>query len=34
MWIAPSQWSWPVNLPPQFFGIFKTGVIGVDPTPW
>jgi hypothetical protein len=34
MWIAPSQWSWPVNLPPKFFGIFRTGVIGTDPTPW
>ena len=34
VWIAPAQWSWPVNLPPQFFGIFKSGVIGVDPAPW
>jgi len=33
-WIVPQQWSWPVNLPPQFFGIKKTGVLGRDPTPW
>lgn len=33
-WIVPQQWSWPVNLPPQFFGINKTGVLGRDPTPW
>ena len=34
VWIAPDQWSWPVNLPPQFFGIFKTGTLGVDPAPF
>jgi len=33
-WIVPQQWSWPVNLPPQFFGINKTGTLGKDPTPW
>jgi len=33
-WIVPQQWSWPVNLPPQFFGINKTGILGRDPTPW
>jgi len=33
-WIVPQQWSWPVNLPPQFFGINKTGILGQDPTPW
>lgn len=34
VWIAPDQWSWPINLPPQFFGIFKTGTLGIDPTPF
>ena len=34
VWIAPDQWSWPVNLPPQFFGIFKTGTLGEDTAPW
>ena len=33
-YIAPDQWSWPVNLPPTFFGIFKDGVLGVDEPPW
>ena len=23
-----------MNLPPQFFGINKTGILGQDPTPW
>jgi len=25
VWVAPAQWSFPVNLPPQFFGIFPAG---------
>ena len=31
-----SQWSWPINLPAQFFGIFPTGVLrsNADDTPW
>ena len=31
-----SQWSWPINLPVQFFGIFPTGVLRSDATdtPW
>ena len=33
-WIAPDQWSWPVNLPPAFFGIFPTGVLGRDAASW
>lgn len=24
LWTAPSQWSWPLNLPLPFFGIFKS----------
>lgn len=24
-WVAPRQWSWPINLPVQFFGIFPAG---------
>eukprot|EP00249_Psilotum_nudum_P008166 c21085_g1_i1 orf=174-1562(+) len=23
VWVAPRQWSWPLNLPLEFFGIFK-----------
>jgi hypothetical protein len=26
VYIAPYQWSFPLNLPPQFFGIFPAGV--------
>ena len=33
-YVAPDQWSWPVNLPPTFFGIFKDGTLGVDTPPW
>jgi hypothetical protein len=33
VWIAPNQWSWPINLPPQFFGIFPTGGILQDNAP-
>jgi hypothetical protein len=25
VWVAPAQWSFPLNLPPQFFGIFPAG---------
>jgi hypothetical protein len=32
-WVAPSQWSWPINLPVQFFGIFPSGVLTADTTP-
>jgi len=38
VYIAPKQWSWPINLPPQLFGIFPTkgGVLKSDDdtTPW
>ncbi|PRW18341.1 lysine--trna ligase [Chlorella sorokiniana] len=36
VWVAPSQWSWPINLPVQFFGIFPNGVLRSDATdtPW
>ena len=33
--VAPRQWSWPVNLPVQFFGIFPKGVVEAGATmPW
>ncbi|KAI3435565.1 hypothetical protein D9Q98_001630 [Chlorella vulgaris] len=36
VWVAPSQWSWPINLPVQLFGIFPAGVLadGAADTPW
>lgn len=36
VYVAPKQWSWPVNLPVQFFGIFPTGILKNDDTttPW
>lgn len=36
VYVAPSQWSWPVNLPAQLFGIFPTGELEHDAqdTPW
>lgn len=38
VYVAPKQWSWPINLPPQLFGIFptKNGVLKSDDTttPW
>jgi len=36
VWVAPYQWSYPLNLPPQFFGIFPTGeLVSDDPdVPW
>lgn len=33
VYIAPYQWSWPLNLPPQFFGIFPAGALAVQVTP-
>lgn len=24
IWVAPRQWSWPINLPLEFFGIFRS----------
>ncbi|PNW73530.1 hypothetical protein CHLRE_13g562750v5 [Chlamydomonas reinhardtii] len=36
VYVAPYQWSFPLNLPPQFFGIFPTGeLVSDDPAaPW
>ena len=36
VWVAPRQWSWPINLPLQFFGIFKAKKLHADSTsaPW
>ncbi|CAN0924326.1 hypothetical protein LINGRAHAP2_LOCUS34111 [Linum grandiflorum] len=36
IWVAPRQWSWPLNLPLEFFGIFsaKTLVDEDMSTPW
>lgn len=36
VYVAPSQWSWPINLPPQLFGIFPAGQLVSDATdtPW
>ncbi|WPT13558.1 hypothetical protein PSENEW3_00001396 [Picochlorum sp. SENEW3] len=36
VYVAPKQWSWPINLPVQLFGIFPTGVLKNDDTetPW
>lgn len=35
MYTAPFQWSFPLNLPPQFFGIFPAGEIGEgQEMPW
>ncbi|KAG6398367.1 hypothetical protein SASPL_139825 [Salvia splendens] len=36
VWVAPRQWSWPLNLPLEFFGIFRARIL-VDEdlsTPW
>ncbi|MCL7025587.1 hypothetical protein MKW94_010731 [Papaver nudicaule] len=35
-WVAPRQWSWPLNLPLEFFGIFRSKTL-IDEdlsTPW
>ncbi|KAB2056064.1 hypothetical protein ES319_A11G078700v1 [Gossypium barbadense] len=36
VWVAPRQWSWPLNLPLEFFGIFRAKILqNEDPsTPW
>ncbi|KAG0451833.1 hypothetical protein HPP92_026008 [Vanilla planifolia] len=36
VWVAPRQWSWPLNLPLEFFGIFRSrALIDEDKsTPW
>lgn len=36
VYVAPKQWSWPINLPVQFFGIFPKGILKNDDidTPW
>jgi hypothetical protein len=36
VWVTPFQWSFPLNLPPAFFGIFPAGelVDGDTDTPW
>lgn len=36
VWVAPRQWSWPLNLPLEFFGIFRAKTIkdGDLSTPW
>ncbi|KAK4733700.1 hypothetical protein R3W88_007961 [Solanum pinnatisectum] len=36
VWVAPRQWSWPLNLPLEFFGIFRAKALkDADmSTPW
>jgi Domain of unknown function (DUF4336) len=36
IWVAPRQWSWPINLPLEFFGIFHAKYLKDedDSTPW
>lgn len=36
VWVAPAQWSWPLNLPTQLFGIFPAGILEDNDksTPW
>jgi hypothetical protein len=36
IWVAPRQWSWPLNLPLEFLGIFRAKALKDDPlsTPW
>ncbi|GAA0170481.1 hypothetical protein LIER_24729 [Lithospermum erythrorhizon] len=36
VWVAPRQWSWPLNLPLEFFGIFRSKTLQNDDmsTPW
>ncbi|KAJ1698310.1 hypothetical protein LUZ63_006822 [Rhynchospora breviuscula] len=36
IWVAPRQWSWPINLPLEFFGIFRAKPLKDedDSTPW
>lgn len=36
VYVTPYQWSFPLNLPPQFFGIFPSGELTTGDTnvPW
>lgn len=36
VWVAPRQWSWPLNLPLEFFGIFRAKTLKDNDTstPW
>ncbi|RZS21075.1 hypothetical protein BHM03_00053666 [Ensete ventricosum] len=36
VWVAPRQWSWPINLPLEFFGIFRARALRDEDTstPW
>lgn len=36
VWVAPRQWSWPLNLPLAFFGIFRAKILKDEDlsTPW
>ncbi|GAB2299281.1 hypothetical protein Dimus_033352 [Dionaea muscipula] len=36
IWVAPRQWSWPLNLPLEFFGIFNARILKDEDytTPW
>ncbi|KAK1273399.1 hypothetical protein QJS04_geneDACA007947 [Acorus gramineus] len=36
IWVAPRQWSWPINLPLEFFGIFRAKSLKDEDTstPW
>ncbi|XP_057849355.1 uncharacterized protein LOC131060213 isoform X1 [Cryptomeria japonica] len=36
VWVAPRQWSWPINLPLEFFGIFRSKTLKDEDelTPW
>lgn len=37
VYVAPNQWSWPINLPLQFFGIFPNRILNKsenDKMPW
>ncbi|KAL5987278.1 hypothetical protein ACLOJK_038440 [Asimina triloba] len=36
IWVAPRQWSWPLNLPLEFFGIFRSKTLRDEDmsTPW
>ncbi|XP_051141369.1 uncharacterized protein LOC127258537 isoform X2 [Andrographis paniculata] len=36
VWVAPRQWSWPLNLPLEFFGVFRSKTLKDEDTsaPW
>lgn len=36
VWVAPRQWSWPLNLPLAFFGIFRAKTLKDEDSsaPW